>query len=677
MKQILFLPLVLSFSIPVFASDYGTTGLIDTPTARMQPDGMFSTTIALDGRTQSYALTYQVLPWLEGTFRYTGFDEFFYWDRNYEAKVRLLQESQYFPQISVGIRDLVGTGVFGSEYVVASKRYQQWDLTFGLGWGRLADDSSIDNPLSIVSERFEERKRDVGKGGTLSTNTFFSGPQVGVFGGVSYRFNDIPLTAMVEYNPDQNFWELARGGERSKNKLSAGFSWEFTPGAKLNINYQQGQHIGVSLHSQLNTKAKPSQYRPKKFVSALDLPQSKLPEGIKKSQWYDRLLYDIERSDLFMLSARVTNDETLAVIEIENDFYPYWPDALVHTHRLANVHLPAHIDAIEYIISDQGHKLHRVQVARNQNIKDILHNIDILPGRVLTQMTNRTGFVKSKIIVDATIQNRLMLFDPDNPLAYQFYLNLGTKFDLPDNWMVKANYRQDLLNNFSDLDRVSDSILPHVRSDALRYLKDGKSGLENLFIEKRHTFKDMPNLHYRMFAGVLETMFSGVGAELLYQPHRSRLAFGVSGAYAKQRDYEGGFSHLDYSTLTGHASVYWASPYHDFDIAMHVGRYLAKDVGATFEVRRTFANGWQLGLWATLTDVPFDDFGEGSFDKGMYFKIPFDNLFSNSKKSVYKTRIRPIQRDGGARLEGFSGEMWWDTRDARFDVFNEAKRIRP
>ena len=38
-------------------------------------------------------------------------------------------------------------------------------------------------------------------------------------------------------------------------------------------------------------------------------------------------------------------------------------------------------------------------------------------------------------------------------------------------------------------------------------------------------------------------------------------------------------------------------------------------------VRRTFDNGWMVGLWATKTDVSSKDFGEGSFDKGLFFKF--------------------------------------------------------
>ena len=56
----------------------------------------------------------------------------FFWDRNYEFKARLWEEELYLPQVAVGIRDMVGTGVFGSEYIVGSKRFGNTDITWGL-----------------------------------------------------------------------------------------------------------------------------------------------------------------------------------------------------------------------------------------------------------------------------------------------------------------------------------------------------------------------------------------------------------------------------------------------------------------------------------------------------------------------------------------------------------------
>ena len=66
----------------------------------MQSDGAFSATAAFDGRHRQFAITYQATPWLEGTFRYTGFDQFFYWDRNYEFKARLWEEELYLPALA-------------------------------------------------------------------------------------------------------------------------------------------------------------------------------------------------------------------------------------------------------------------------------------------------------------------------------------------------------------------------------------------------------------------------------------------------------------------------------------------------------------------------------------------------------------------------------------------------
>ena len=85
-----------------------------------------------------------------------------------------------------------------------------------------------------------------------------------------------------------------------------------------------------------------------------------------------------------------------------------------------------------------------------------------------------------------------------------------------------------------------------------------------------------------------------------------------------------------------------------------------------------------MGLWATKTDVSAEDFGEGSFDKGIYFRIPFNVLLGTSSRSNYSMRLRPIQRDGGQRLEDFSANIWWDTRGARYDAFSEmTKRLSP
>jgi len=185
-------------------------------------------------------------------------------------------------------------------------------------------------------------------------------------------------------------------------------------------------------------------------------------------------------------------------------------------------------------------------------------------------------------------------------------------------------------------------------------------------------------IHARVVTGVLEQMYSGVATEVLYWPAQSRIAYGASLAYVKKRDYDGRLGLQDYSVMTGFVSAFYASDFYDYDFGVHVGQYLAEDKGVTFEVRRTFRNGWQIGVWGTLTDVSSEDFGEGSFDKGFYFQVPLSSLFgSNSGRSNFTSRLRPIQRDGGQRLEGLSGDIFWDLREARADSFRIDTRLSP
>ena len=105
-------------------------------------------------------------------------------------------------------------------------------------------------------------------------------------------------------------------------------------------------------------------------------------------------------------------------------------------------------------------------------------------------------------------------------------------------------------------------------------------------------------------------------------------------------------------------------------MAVHAGRYLAKDRGYTFEARPTFDSGFSLGGFFTRTNVSAADFGEGSFDKGLFFRIPFNGILPGNTRGSYTTTLRPLERDGGRRLEGFGGSLWFDRRTVRFDALD-------
>lgn len=672
---------LLLFSQYVQASDYGTSGLIDIPNARMSEDGVLTATAAFDGRHRQFGLTYQFSPWIQGTFRYTGFEEYFNWDRNYELKARLWQEGIFLPAVAVGIRDLVGTGVFGSEYVVASKSIGKSDISLGLGWGRLAGNSVIPNPARLISERFDVRSAALGLGGEVSAGDFFSGKNVGVFGGISHSFDSVPVQALLEYNPDEYKRDIGRGGSAPRSPVSFGLRWRALTGVDITLSHQHGEEVGLAFQFALDSTEEPIPQPGDNFISSFYMADSDLPRQIRKDLWYSRLLYDVERSGLLLLSGSVSQDQGQAQLVVGNASYPVWADAVARLTALADLHLPASVHTIYFVVEDAGHRTVTVVIPRpsssleRQNLANLGH-VKLLQGRSLDDPQFRTDFVTGKVNTELNLRSRFQLFDPDDPARYQVYADLSAEYSLNTHWAIRSTFAINIENNFDESDRqTSDSVLPKVRSDVVRYLTEGESGLEKLVVEGRNTFGR--SVHYRGFAGVLEEMYAGAGGEVLYWPSQSRVAIGATLAYAKQRDFDRSLKLRDYDVITGHVSAYWATPFYNYDIAVHAGRYLAKDLGATLEVRRTFRNGWQVGVWATLTDVPFERFGEGSFDKGFYFQIPLDSVSGGNSRSKLGTRMRPIQRDGGQRLEGYSGNIFWDLREARYDAFKIDRRLMP
>ena len=58
-----------------------------------------------------------------------------------------------------------------------------------------------------------------------------------------------------------------------------------------------------------------------------------------------------------------------------------------------------------------------------------------------------------------------------------------------------------------------------------------------------------------------------------------------------------------------------------FDLDFHLGNTWAGDVGYTFQVKRNFKNGTEYGVFFSRTNVSKEQFGEGTFDKGIFIRV--------------------------------------------------------
>jgi hypothetical protein len=209
-----------------------------------------------------------------------------------------------------------------------------------------------------------------------------------------------------------------------------------------------------------------------------------------------------------------------------------------------------------------------------------------------------------------------------------------------------------------------------VRSDVARYAREGETSIPALYAER--IWAAAPDVFARVTGGWLEPMFAGVSAELLWRPHDQPWALGVDIARVAQREYDGGLGALGYAVTTGHVSVYADLPWYGMYAIARAGRYLAGDWGGTLEIGRRFSSGIEVGGFATFTDVPFRTFGEGSFDRGIYVRIPLD-LFGIATRDVASAVIRGVQRDGGQRLR-VDSPLWEVTREGRAQALEEGFR---
>ena len=83
---------------------------------------------------------------------------------------------------------------------------------------------------------------------------------------------------------------------------------------------------------------------------------------------------------------------------------------------------------------------------------------------------------------------------------------------------------------------------------------------------------------------------------------------------------------------------------------LDLGRYLARDWGATLHLDREFENGWRVGAFATKTSASGEAFDSGSFDKGIRLVVPLSWGLGQPSRSEYDVSVRSYGRDGGARL---------------------------
>jgi membrane-associated phospholipid phosphatase len=668
-------------NLPVTANDWGEAGLLQMPSARMRPAGDFSFTLSQVSPYTWANIFLQPFDWMEFGFRYTNISNRLYGpaslsgtqtykDKSVDIKLRLHQESFYLPEVAVGLRDIVGTGLFSGQYLVSSKRTGPFDWTLGMGWGYVGGRADLNNPIGYLFPSFYTRSaNNVGQGGTLALNTYFRGPAA-LFGGVQYQTPWDPLLLKLEYDGNNYQNEPLGNVFPQSSPFNVGLVYRLNDTVDLSAGLERGNTLmmGLTLHSALDKISTPKLDDPPR-VAVIPLTQPRAAAN------WSQTAHDLEEQTHWKVLALGQQGHDL-MIRLDEAGDTYWRDYLERAIAVLNRDAPAGIERFIFIYQDKGIEMADHVVDRNAWVTARLQPIpptQRLPVVVAqapplpTATTTTTEPIGTGLPLTSAAENNLFTQIPPG-FESQLGLNLTYFFGGPNSFMlyevapaetlkyhfnantwVQGTVQYDVLDNFNTFTYTAPSNLPHVRTDIRQYVTTSRLTIPNLQMTRVGQLSS--DQYWSIYGGYLEPMFGGVGGEWLYRPFDSRTAFGIDINDVQQRGFAQNFSFLNYRVVTGHATLYWDTGWQNVLSTLSAGRYLAGDVGATIDFSRIFNNGIRVGAWFTKTNVSAQQFGEGSFDKGVYMAIPFDALLTQSSHTVGSFVWDPLIRDGGAKLE--------------------------
>lgn len=591
-------------------------------------------------------------------------------DKGFNVKATYRPRRFNLPNFSIGIDDIGGTGYFRREYVASTFIHNNFKFTLGMGWGKYDIGNGYKNPLSFVSDHFLDRNIASSEyGGTLATKAWFTG-DASFFGGFEFHIPYAKGLKLKLENDPFNYFDLSAGYRddasfdirKSDSNINFGLSMPISKYGFLDFSYLKGNTfnisytIGASFNDML---VKKNIKKPK--ISKL---KSEDVNEDGKVTFYKNLLLNLNNNDLLLQTSQiVTNDTAELEIAISSAKDPNIIRASRSAAHIASKTSKLHnlnFDRINVTNVLLGSELNRISF----NQEDVESYKTSIPIELTMRRTNfnagnKSNYLKNEFKPKVKFPAFFQTLSPNivshigaPQKAYfggivlqhisevQFSRNLSLTSDLK--WTLQDNFIRTITGPGSPF-------LPHVRTDLVEYLIQSDKYISRMQLD--YVWSPAKSVYAKLSGGIFEMMYGGIGFELIHMPFNSNFSYGIELYRAKKRDFDQRFNFLDYEVTTGHLNLQYDFTKYGIIANLSLGQYLAEDVGYTFDLSRRTDSGFIAGIFFTRTNVSAEEFGEGSFDKGFYFKIPFDLFSKDLNKQKVHFKLRPLTRDGGAKLE--------------------------
>ena len=554
-------------------------------------------------------------------------------DKAIDLKYQFLREGKYWPAMAIGIMDPHGTRKYGGQDLFFSKQFFPFDFTIGLGNGRFGK-----KPLAgtdgerITVEMFEDPRQ------------WWQDAQF--FGGI--EFHPTPkLSFMVEYNPikyeiqTSDMVQVKYFTQAVPSKINVGMRYKPFDWTQIDLSYQRGNQIGVSLSLAFNLD--------KPLMPIFDLPY-KEKEEYKVNPLAERISRGLYISGFRDIGIKISASEIW--IQAANTSYLYNMRAIGVILKVLDQILPVDIRRINLVLTDRGIPLIEFCTDRG-DLRDFekeifrVHEYGSL-NKIRTDIYQMPDTSRQyKRYFDYGIKPEFQTFLNDPSGFFKGRAGVSGWIGLQP-WKggdLSVGAEAYVWNNISS---ANEPLRNAVRSDSVLYMQKNVA-LRSLMFDQ--IGKTKYEIYGKIATGLLETQYAGLDTEIAMPLFRGRILAGVSGSLVKKRDPDNLFK-LNNNDFGDHYSTAFVNtrlnlPELEMSLDVKAGRFLAGDKGARVTVSRSFYNGVVLSDWYSFTDTSVftDPFNKGYRDKGIAISIPLRLFLGRDSRTLYPYALSPWTRD--------------------------------
>ena len=639
---------------------YGSLGLNTVPSARMDSQGTIRLGISsLDPYIHSW-VSAQIADPLSITIRQSGeisnINEDA--DRLYpgiDARLRLLKENSSRPEITIGLQSAAGHKRMAGEYIVASKRYNNFDFSAGLGWGRFATAKHFKNPLIGLHEHFRNARSGNDEMPTNAQN-WFTGEHIGIFAGIEYATPIEGISIKADYGADRYVAEKSSFNFDTPQPWSIGFNYKPANWIDFGLAAQGTDKIMARLSLQNNIK---NWHKAPPLSTNTKIAQNKIGEPNPH-----KMVLSAQKDNIDIHHIEIKDNTVHAALNLDEQ------SSTPHQLGVAAVH----------ISNNSGKNIEEISISPHlKGLKGPNFNIirsNIIKAKSLNNHSTEEIWIKKTVRHESkskpsvhrsfkktdfflNLDNQFSLAEEDQGILYRSSIVAGTHIQRPKSAPSFLSFldfggsiRLNVKDNLSKFSKIRPRSALPVRSNEDRFAKRTLS-LDTQYISFLHSFKD--ELHLSLIGGYLEEMYGGFGGEVLFRPYNARWAIGAESWLALKRSPETswnlGFNgdHL----VTSHLNLYYDMPSIDTKLHLQTGRYLAEDIGGKIALSKTFKNGATLEGYVTLTDAAdFDLFGGTTHvNHGLKLSLPLGGYKYTPPNTRLNTKTAPFGRDIGQEIK--------------------------